>query len=80
MFLEETQMYAASSGITPFQPMRTSKPVPFSACPLMMTPVQLLDFQKLQIILSHFGSFFCNFMRQEQLFQGVLCQLSHTFA
>jgi hypothetical protein len=31
-----------------------------------MTPLQLLDFQKLQTILSHFDGFFGVFMSQER--------------
>jgi hypothetical protein len=36
-----------------------------------MTPLQLLDFQKLLIILSHFDSLFGIFMGQEQLSKAL---------
>jgi len=37
-----------------------------------MTPLQLLDFQKLQITLSHFDGFFGVFMNQQQFSKAVL--------
>jgi hypothetical protein len=42
-----------------------------------LTPLHLLDFQKVQTILSHFDGVFCVFMGKLQLFDLFLATLSH---
>jgi hypothetical protein len=42
-----------------------------------MTPLQLLDFQKSQTILSHFDGVFGVFMSKLQLFDSFLPTFSH---